>query len=282
VIQARLILSNAYIKLKRPSDAKTQLDAVLKQDANHVQALILMASVLRDENRYEDMISLCQKALSVDPSSTQALSLMGNAYMDHKEYIKALPPLQKAAEIQPNLTQYQQSLAACYIYLKQYTDAERILNIIDRDYPKFPLVHFHLGLVADEQGNLVQAEAGYRKEIEFNPKSVPARFNLGKLLLKKGDVDGYMAEMNEVVKLAPDMAEGLLFLARGQLRDPACDLSAVQANVEKGLKNARAADLRALGWFLLADIYSRRHQPDKVQEALRQANHFKALEEKNR
>ncbi len=280
VVQARLVLSNAYIKLKRPLDAKTQLDAVLKQDPNHVQALILMASVLRDENRYEDMISICQKALSVDPESTQALSLLGNAYMDHKEYAKALPPLQKAAEIQPNLTQFQQSLAACYIYLKQYADAERILNTIGRDYPKFPLVNFHLGLVADEQGHLVQAEAGYRKEIEFYPNSVPARFNLGKLLLKKGDFDGYMAEMNEIIKIAPDMPEGFLFLARGQLRDPGADLSAVQANVEKGLENAHSPELQALGWFLLADIYTRRQQPAKVREALSKANHFTGITRK--
>lgn len=280
VVQARLVLSNAYIKLKRPQDAKTQLDAVLRQDPNHVQALILMASVLRDENRYEDMISLCQKALSVDPKSTQALSLLGNAYMDQKEYGKALPPLQKAAEIQPNLTQFQQSLAACYIYLKQYADAERILNTIGRDYPKFPLVHFHLGLVADEQGDLARAEAGYRKEIEFYPGSVPARFNLGKLLLKKGDFDGYMAEMNEIITIAPDMPEGYLFLARGQLRDPAADLATVQASVDKGLENARSPELQALGWFLLADIYSRRHQPAKVREALSKANHFQALQGK--
>jgi choline-sulfatase len=282
VVQARLVLSNAYIKLKRPLDAKTQLDAVLKQDANHVQALILMASILRDENRYQDMVSLCQKALSVDPDSNQALSLMGNAYMNHKEYVKALPFLQKSAEIQPKLTQYQQNLAACFIFLKQYADAERILNIIGRDYPKFPLVNFHLGLVADEQGDLVRAAAGYRKEIEFYPHSVPAHFNLGKLLLKKGDFDGYMAEMNEVVKLAPDMAEGYLFLARGHLRDPAADLSALQIKVETGLNNARTPDLQALGWFLLADIYSRKGQPAKVQEALRKANHYKALQEKVR
>ncbi len=280
VVQARLVLANAYIKLQHPAAARLQLDAVLQWDPNHVQALILMASILRDENRLADMVSLCQKALSVDPKSTQALSLQGNAYMDHKDYAKALPPLRQAAEIQPKLTQYQQSLAACYIFLKQYADAERILNIIGRDYPKFPLVHFHLGLVADEQGDLAKAEAGYRKEIEIYPRSVPARFNLGKLLLKKGDFDGYMAEMNEVVKLAPEMAEGYLFLARGQLRDPAADLSAVQANVEKGLENARSPDLQALGWFLLADIYTRRQQPAKVSEALRKASHFKALQEK--
>ena len=240
-----------------------------------------MAGILRDEDRLQDVVSLCRKALSVDPESTQALSLLGNAYMDHKDYASALPCLRKAAAIQPKLTQYQQSLAACFIYLKRYPEAEGILHIILRDYPKFPLVNFHLGLVAEEQGDLALAESSYRKEIEFYPRSVPARFNLGKLLLKKGDFDGYMAEMNEIVTIAPDAPEGFLFLARGQLRDPAADLSTVEANVERGLKNARAADLRALGWFLMADIYSRRHQPDKVQEALRQANHFKALQEKS-
>ena len=54
----------------------------------------------------------------------------------------------------------------------------------------------------------------------------------------------------------------------------------VQANVENGLKNARSPDLQALGWFLLADIYTRRRQPAKVSEALRKAGQYKALQEK--
>jgi choline-sulfatase len=280
VIQARLILANAYQKLQRNAEAKAQLDAVLKQDANHIQALVGMASILRNEGRYPDVISLCQKALAVDANSTQALELMGNAYMDRKEYGKALPALQKAAAVQAKMTQYQQNLAACFIFLRQYAQAEKILNDISRGFPKFPLVNFHLGLVAEEKDDLALAENGYRKEIECYPRSVPARFNLGKLLLKKGDFDGYMAEMNEVIKLAPDMAEGRLFLARGQLRDPAADLAAVQAGVEIGLKNTRAPELLALGWFLMADIFDRKHQPAKVRDALNKANHYKALQGK--
>lgn len=280
VIQARLVLSNAYQKLQRKAEAKEQLDAVLKQDANHIQALVSMAGILRNEGRFEDVISLCRKALGVEPNSTQALSLLGNAYMDLKEYRKALPELQKAAALQSKMTQYRQNLAACFVFLKQYVNAEKILDDINQEFPKFPMVHFNLGLVAEEKGDLALAESGYRKEIEFNPNSVPPRFNLGKLQLKNGDFNGYMEQMNEIVKLAPEMAEGLLFLARGQLRDPAADLSAVQTNVETGLKNTRAPELQALGWFLMADIFSRKHQHAKVQEALNKANHYQALQEK--
>jgi len=280
IIQARLVLSNAYAKLQRPMDAKFQLDAILQQDANHIQALIGMANILRNEGRFADVISLCQKALSVEPNSTQALSLLGNANMDRQDYSQALAPLQKAAGIQPKLTQYRQNLAACYIFLKRYSEAENILKAINREFPKFPQVNFNLGLAQEEQGFFAQAESGYRKEIEYYPQSVPARFNLGKLLLKNGDYPGYMSEMQEVVKLAPDMPEGHLFLARGQLLDPGNNLTVIEANVEKGLKNTQAADLQALGWFLLADIYSRRQQPAKMQEALRKANHYKSAKEK--
>jgi arylsulfatase A-like enzyme/tetratricopeptide (TPR) repeat protein len=282
VIQARLVLSNAYQKLRRNEEAKEQLDAVLKQDPNQIQALVGMAGILRKEGRFQDVISLCQKALQVESNSTQALELMGNAYMDRKEFEHALPPLQKAATLQAKMTQYRQNLAACFIFLKQYAQAQTILDDIVREFPKFPLVHFNLGVMAEEEGEPALAESRYRKEIEANPGLVPARFNLGKLLLKNGDFDAYMEQMNEIVRLAPEMAEGRLFLARGQLRDPQADLAAVQANVEIGLKNTRAPDLQALGWFLMADIFDRRHLPDKVQEALRRANHFKALQEKNR
>jgi hypothetical protein len=50
--------------------------------------------------------------------------------------------------------------------------------------------------------------------------------------------------------------------------------------VETGLKRARAPELLALGWFLMADIYTRRQLPARVGEALRKANHYKALQEK--
>lgn len=281
IIQARLVLANAYQKLQRNPEAKEQLDAVLKQDPGQIQALVGMAAILRDEGRYEDVVALCRRALRVDANSTQALSLMGNAYMDGKEYGKALPALEKAVAIQPKMTQYRQNLAACFIFLKRYPDAEAILNGISREYPRFPMVQFNLGLMAAEKGDLAGAESRYRQEIANNPNSLPARFNLGNLVLRNGDFNGYMEQMGEIVKRAPDLAEGRLFLARGQLRDPDVDLAAVQANVEIGLKNTQAPDLLALGWFLMADIHARRQQPAKVGEALRRANHYKALQEKS-
>jgi hypothetical protein len=61
-----------------------------------------------------------------------------------------------------------------------------------------------------------------------------------------------------------------LFLARGLLLEGMA-LDEVQAHVEKGLSLARTEDSRTLGWLLLADVYNRRGQPERSQEALMHA-----------
>jgi hypothetical protein len=79
--------------------------------------------------------------------------------------------------------------------------------------------------------------------------------------------------MREVVRLAPKQPEGYLFLARGLLQESAL-IDDVQALVEKGLSLARTPDTRALGFFLLADVYNRKGQPDAANEALRKAEAY--------
>jgi hypothetical protein len=76
--------------------------------------------------------------------------------------------------------------------------------------------------------------------------------------------------MREVVRLAPKQPEGYLFLARGLLHEGA-PMDEVQALVEKGLSLARTSETRALGFFLLADVYNRKGRPDAANDALRRA-----------
>ncbi len=84
--------------------------------------------------------------------------------------------------------------------------------------------------------------------------------------------------MREVVKLNPKLAEGHLLLARGLLYEPV-PLDEVRALVEKGLALAETSELKAFGYFLLADVYNREHQPEKMNEALRRANSYKPKKE---
>ncbi len=276
--QALLLLSQCYTELGRDAEAQTALDVVLRDDPENTQALISLANILMKADKGEDAVAVCKRTLAVDPNNSQAYSLIGLVYLSSKNEPEALPYLEKAVELQPKLSQNDLNLAACLIGLKKYDRAETLLRRVLADTPKFPMAEFNLGLLYEERGNWAEARRAYEAELQNFPKDFEARFNLGKILLREGDRAGYLAAMRQVMADAPQRAEGYLFLARGLMSEPG-SLDEVLSLVEKGLSLAATPDLKALGYFLQADIYSRKHQPDKMRAALDKANSYRSKEE---
>lgn len=273
--QALLVLSTCYVELGRTEEAKAKLDLLLKEDPENIPALISMANILLEERKDEDVIALCEQTISLDERNTQAHLLLGEVYLGRMEFAEALPHLEMAVEIQPKMLRSRFNLGVCLLGFQQYDRAERELEQVIQEFPKYPLAHFNLGVLYEETGRLEKARASYTEEVANYPGEFKARFNLGKLLFKMGDRPGALAQIREVVKLTPNLAEGRLMLARSLLYEDV-PLDDVQAEVEEGLALAETNELKALGYFLLADIYSRRRQPEKVKEALKKANAFKS------
>ncbi len=277
--QALLLLSTCYVEMNRREEAKVPLDTLLKDDPENVQALVSLANMLVDEGRTEDAVVLAKRTLSIDSKNTQADTVIGEIRMDQKRYAEALPYLEQAAEIQPKMDRFRLTLAACRMALKQYDRAEADLKSILDASPKFPLAWFNLGLLYEETGRLEDARDAYAREVEGSPNEYKAHFNLGKLLFRMGDRAGSLERMRQVVKVAPKLAEGHLMLARGLLYEPV-PLAETRAEVETGLALATAPDLKALGWFLMADIHTRLGETAKVREALANAERYKKESER--
>jgi choline-sulfatase len=278
VPQAKLLLATCYRETDRTAQAKGLLDEILKADPDNVQGLIAMANILSEEGRDEEVIAIAKRALAVDERNTQAHVLIGEVYMERGDHRRALPSLHRAVEIQPKLHRNRQNLAACLIGLERFGEAEGLLRAILAEHPKFPLAHFHLGLLYEEQGRLRAAQQAYLAELAHNGDHVPTRFNLGNVALRLGDFAGYRAQMEKVIELAPDRPRGYLFLARGLLAATG-EVERARTLVDRGLSLADSAELKALGWFLLADIYTRKGQQARVAEALAKARFFAAQAE---
>ncbi len=268
--QARVMLGSCYSETGRTADARAEFDRVLKDDPQSIAALIGLANALMAQGQTADVITLCNRTLSLDDRNTQAYTLLGEVYFGQHEPARALPYLEKAVEIQPKLTQNQVNLAACLIELKQLPRARHMLETVLAAHPRFPGAQFNLGVLYEEQRQPREARAAYEAEVSNYPESFKARFNLGKLLAQLDDWPGSTAQMRDVVRIAPRRAEGYLFLARALLHE-AAPIDEVQPLVEHGLRLADAPDLKALGWFLMADIFNRRHQPAQMNAALQHA-----------
>ncbi len=268
--QALLMLGSCYTELGRRNEARARFDQVLKKNPQSVQALIGMANILLEDGRSEDVVTLCKRTLSIDARNTQAYTLLGDVYIERHEPSKALPFLEKAVEIQPKITQGRLNLAACLIDVKQLPRAQAMLQEILAAHPKFPGAQFNLGVLYEELQRPEEARAAYLTEVANNPNSFKARFNLGKVLAGFGDWTGSAEQMREVVRIAPKRPEGYLFLARALLQQSA-PLDQVEGLADRGLDRARTPELKALGWFVKADAYNRKGQPDRMNLALRNA-----------
>jgi tetratricopeptide (TPR) repeat protein len=266
------MLGASYAELGRAKEAKAQFDQVLKKDPDSIPALVGLANILMREGKTDDVVTLSKRTLSMDPRNSQAYTLLGEVYLDQRQPAKALPHLEKAVEIQPKITQNRLNLAACLIDVQQFGRAEQVLREIVDEHPRFPGARFNQGVLFEEQGRIEEARTAYLAEVANYPHSFKARFNLGKILAGLGDWTGSNAQMREIVRIAPERAEGYLFLARGLLHERS-PLDEIQGLAEKGLTLADTSELKALGWFLLADVFERRNQPDKVSVALRNARH---------
>ncbi len=274
--QAQILLASAYRKTGRVAEAKEILDTYLKKDPDHMPALIAMAEILLQERRYEEVMAICRRALAEDERTARAYELMAETQMAEQDHAAALPLLQKAVELQPKLSRSRINLAAALIGLGRLGEADETLAGILEEYPKFPLANFHVGLLREEQRRFAEAVAAYRKEIEANPNVVAARFNLGNLLLRGGDAAGAEAQMRAILERDEGNARAYLLLARALLDRPG-RLREAETAARQGLERAGENELKALGWFLLADVYSRQGKVGEREEAVRQGRRYQAM-----
>lgn len=275
VPQAKLMLATAYRKLGRNSDAKALLDPILRDDPDNAVALVTMATILAEEGRDDEVLALAQRVLAADDRNTQALELIAGVHMRANDHLGALPILENVVAIQPKLTRPKLNLAVAMIGLKRYSEAERLLDDILEERPEFPLAHYHQGLMYEEQGRFAEARAAYAAEIELHDTAVLARFNLGNLLFASGDLAGAEREMRTLVEQAPETAKPYLLLARILLKQER-DLPEVESLAQAGIERAETDDLRVLGYYLLADVYSRQGRQAELERVLERARFHRA------
>ncbi len=273
--QAQILLASTYRKLGRVPEAKRILDAYLKRDPGHMPALIAMAEILLEEGKRDEVRAICRQALAKDPRNARAYELMAETEIADRDHAAALPLLRKAVALQPKLSRSRINLAAALIGVGQLGEADQILTGIVKEYPKFPLANFHVGLLREEQGRVGEARAAYEKEVAANPKAMVAHFNLGNLLLRGGDAGGAEAQMRAILAQDPNNPRAHLVLARALLDDPR-RLAEAERNAMIGLERAREPEMKALGWFLLADVYSRQGRRPESRAAAAKGQQFKA------
>ena len=81
--------------------------------------------------------------------------------------------------------------------------------------------------------------------------------------------------MRVLIEQAPEKPRAYLYLARIVLKERQ-DLDEVETLARAGLDLTETAELKALGYYLLADVYSRQGRQTELEQVLEKAQYYRS------
>lgn len=130
--------------------------------------------------QYKDPKTETSKSKKADIVKNIAYILMAKG--DNEAAITAIQDARKADPKDVNLLMNEANL---YLRLDQKDKFKSLMNEAVTKQPNNPTLHFNIGVINQEQGNLEEARGNYNKAIELDPKYADAYVNLGSLMLEK-------------------------------------------------------------------------------------------------
>jgi len=157
------------------------------------QQLNESASLLR-QNRPQEAADLLQPLYKQAPGHPDVAINLGGAYILQRKWNMAVKVLGKAAVANPDNAMLWTNLAAAELGNIQSAgpkQQERAIRAYERALQadsSAPNVHYHLGLIYKDRGELVRACAFFQRAVEVNPSDKDARYwidQMGKLIAQE-------------------------------------------------------------------------------------------------
>lgn len=149
--------------------------------------LLNLGADLLAQGKAGDALDCLEQAYRLDAGSVPVCINLGGAYVMCGRHKKAIPILEAARDAEPGNAMIWINLAAAYLGNPVLATAEQQSQAIAafekalQINPAAPNVHYNLGLILVDRGDRELAVAAFRRAVEVNPLDRDARQWLGKL-----------------------------------------------------------------------------------------------------
>ena len=195
-----------------------------------------------------------ERVLQLNPRSTKALWQLADIWMRRGEFARGRAALSSRARSTSIAPAFLVKLGESHIELAQYDEAEKACARRSRLKPTRPMAHYDLGVLHEARGDR-PGRGGVRGRAESAPEAVPAALQPGEAAVAHGRAKDAARTSARRWRRSPSFGSGYLYLAKALLDTG--DLTGAEAAALKGLASEAAPDVRPLGHYVLADVYSR-------------------------
>jgi lipopolysaccharide biosynthesis regulator YciM len=257
---------------KRNSEAATFFQRILNIDPNHVDTLLRLGIVQLQQKNVTEAIRLHLKAWSLDRDNQEVMFSLAADYEEAKRFEEAVKMYQTIIEKYPSNISALTRLRDIYQRLSSWpelteTQARLLANPLsaaEQDVERRKLVGFkyELGRSLLEKGDLERARKGFRSVIKMDRDFLPAYLGLGEVYLEEGKAKEAAALWERAYK----MTSSILLLLRLE------DLYLKQGEPGRAIEVYK----QAVSWspqdtiikFFLGKLYYRLEMVDEAFDAL--------------
>lgn len=198
-------MASMLMKQGRAIEAKTYLEAALKQDPDSVYLNQKMAFLLKGLKDYISAGEYAQKSIDLDPDDMENRMIVAEIYEASGEKESAISEYKKLLVFDPGLQKARVALTSIYIREGQYLSALKHLDILIEQDPHMLMAHYYRARIHFELGDHAEAEKSYLEVLKLDDRVDPALFDLGSLYEQMPDKEEDAAEIYEkLLSLNPD------------------------------------------------------------------------------
>ncbi len=159
-----------YLQNNQPEKSLAVVEDILKVNPNHVDALIMAATIKKALNKDENVKAIYEKALQSDPTRKSTYQILGKMYLDDGDVDSA------------------------------YQTYEQMIQNFSNDYTGY----YYLGKIYVVKGNLKKAEEAFIKTLELSPSLIEPRLELIKIYQQTHQNQKLMGIYEEIREQYPD------------------------------------------------------------------------------
>ena len=205
-------LGQAYVRDGDNAKAEIALNRALKLKPDSPETLSQLAQVYSNESRPLDALDLLTRAHKISPENPDIIFQMAQVSISQNYFEDAIPLLESGLRIAPQRTDLTAALGESYFMSGKVQKAIEVFKkLLQMD--RSSRAYLYLGLAYESMGRFDEATHYFQEGLKLNRNDSSCMFHLGYIAERQGDDDGAEAKFQAVLRSNPDFADALLELA---------------------------------------------------------------------
>ena len=237
-------LASLDFHIGRHDEAYRRLTAVLANDPNNLQAMLVKTSLLMADRKIEDALVVAAAAAEHHPDSTPALFMLGRVQAVRKQPDAAIAAFQAVLRLNPRASEAKVALANLTLAQgKPETSIGFAQEVLANEPANADAqLVFVRGLLMN--GQVERADPELKRLVARYPNSAAVRTQMGMFYGHKRDIKAARAEFERALAIDPDAVEAVGGLVAIDLA--AHDFGKARARVDERVATKPTAPLLAL------------------------------------